>query len=246
MDQDKSPGRMIAIGDIHGCHDALRAILDAIRPQPEDTIVTLGDYIDRGPNSRDVVEQLMELSNTCELVTLMGNHEVMLLMALNGPAERNLWLSVGGQETLESYRTHAELANVSTESAVDATDPADWADVIPSRHLEFFEACALAYETETHIFVHANYLADQPIAEQNEEVLLWHHLIPKQIPGPHISGKTVIVGHTPQHDGEVLNLRHLVCIDTYCFGDGWLTALEVNSGEIWQADQFGNLRGSRD
>ena len=82
--------RTIAIGDIHGCSAALDALLNAIRPRPEDCIVTLGDYINRGPDSRGVIERLIELKDRCRLVPLLGNHEEMLFEALadNPPFRR--------------------------------------------------------------------------------------------------------------------------------------------------------------
>ena len=114
-------------------------------------------------------------------------------------------------------------------------------DVIPQEHIRFFRSCALAYETETHLFVHANFEAQLPIDEQDEQVLLWKHLH-LGVPSKHVSGKVAIVGHTPQADGEILDLEHLICIDTYCFGNGFLTAFDVHSGETWQANKQGMLR----
>ena len=219
-------GRTIAIGDIHGCSEALRTLLKTIRPQGDDTIVCLGDYIDRGPNSRDVIEQIFQLRQQCELITLLGNHELMLLLAKDDAEQLGWWETCGGAATLLSYD--------------------DTIESIPESHFKFFEACPLAYETDTHIFVHANYEASIPMDEQNDQVMLWHHLDAGQIPARHISGKQVIVGHTPQVDGDVLDLGHLICIDTYCFGNGWLTALDVDSGEIWQANQAGELRADNE
>ncbi len=63
------------------------------------------------------------------------------------------------------------------------------------------------------------------------------------IPGPHESGKRAIVGHTSQKSGEILDLDHIVCIDTYCYGGRWLTALEVETGRLWQVDPHGHPRG---
>lgn len=76
--------RIIAIGDIHGCAKALKTLVDAIQPTEQDTLVFLGDYIDRGPESRGVIEQVMALGNHCTVVPLLGNHEEMLLGALAG------------------------------------------------------------------------------------------------------------------------------------------------------------------
>ena len=97
------------------------------------------------------------------------------------------------------------------------------------------------YETEHFFFVHANYDADLPLAEQKDEVIFWQH-IREFPPGLHVSGKTAVVGHTPQMEGEIRDLGHVKIIDTFCYGDQWLTALDVNSGMIWQANNLGELR----
>lgn len=228
--------RTIAIGDVHGCAEALAALVDAIQPTRDDTIVTLGDYIDRGPDSRRVIELLLELSQRCHLVPLIGNHEVMLLIAVGddepdgeetekqatGRASGlEFWKQCGGAATLASYGGSVES--------------------IPREHVEFIRQCGLAYETETHIFVHANYDPELDLPDQDQHVALWRHLS-MQVPEPHKSGKTAVVGHTPQMDGEILDAGHLVCIDTFCFGTGYLTAYDVATKTIWQADRSGTLR----
>src|SRR5262249_22206274 len=98
-EQYKDPmteGRTIAIGDIHGCSAALAALVRAIAPTPPDTLVFLGDYIDRGPDSRGVLEQVTALAERCTAVPLLGNHEEMVLAALEGPSELRYWLKFGG------------------------------------------------------------------------------------------------------------------------------------------------------
>ncbi len=95
--------RTIAIGDIHGCLAALATLIDTIAPGPEDTVITLGDYIDRGPQSRGVLDRLIALSRRCQLVPLQGNHEEMLLDALRDSTLLRRWLSLGGVDTLRSY-----------------------------------------------------------------------------------------------------------------------------------------------
>jgi serine/threonine protein phosphatase 1 len=217
------PTRTIAIGDIHGCSAALDALLDAIKPRPGDTIVTLGDYINRGPDSRGVLDRLIELSHQCRLIPILGNHDQMLLDVRTGMYPIFWLLDIGGTTTLDSYGPGRDL------------------DLIPDDHYEFMGRCHDFHETETHIFVHANYFPDVLMAEQHAGMLRWESLR-NMTPGPHDSGKTVVVGHTSQKGGEVLALGHLVCIDTYCYGGGWLTALDVGTGEVWQADRDGNLR----
>ncbi len=80
-----------------------------------------------------------------------------------------------------------------------------------------------------------------PLDQLPREVLLWESL-KRHVPAPHISGKVAIVGHTAQKSGEVLDLGHLKCIDTWCYGDGWLTVLDVETGRLWQASKTGLLR----
>src|SRR6516225_5447385 len=93
---DSAPnGRTIAIGDVHGCAEALAALIQAIQPGPDDQIVTLGDYIDGGPDSCGVIDQLLALSGRCRLIPLLGNHEEMLLAALEGRSELASWLHFG-------------------------------------------------------------------------------------------------------------------------------------------------------
>jgi serine/threonine protein phosphatase 1 len=215
------PPRTIAIGDIHGCSLALAALVAAIDPKPDDVIVTLGDYINRGPDSRGVVEQLIALGRRCRLVPILGNHDQMLLDALNS-RDYGFWFRHWGNETLASYEVEAP-------------------EEIPPEPIAFLTGCRDYYETATHIFVHAGYDPERPMDEQSERWLRWESLRDR-IPAPHLSGKTVIVGHTSQRSGEILDLGYLKCIDTYCHGGGWLTALEVSTGQVWQADREGRLR----
>jgi serine/threonine protein phosphatase 1 len=151
------PGRTIAIGDIHGCSLALKALVDAIDPGPEDLLVPLGDYIDRGPDSRGVLDQVIALAERCVLVPLLGNHEEMLLAALEGQSELRYWLKFGGTEALASYgyRGGPDLR------------PGDLRALIPGEHLDFIRQCRDYFETVGHIFVHAYYEPDRPLQEQS-------------------------------------------------------------------------------
>jgi serine/threonine protein phosphatase 1 len=215
--------RTVAIGDIHGCSTALDALLNAIRPRLNDTIVTLGDYINRGPDSRGVIERLIKLSHQCRLVPLLGNHEEMLFEALADSCRLDDFLGVGGDDTLDSYGPDRDLS------------------LIPDDHIKFLKSCLDYYETDTHIFVHANYYQDTPMDEQPVGMMRWES-ITDMTPGPHETGKIVIVGHTSQKNGEIFDSGHVKCIDTHCYGGGWLTALDVHTEEVWQADIEGNLR----
>jgi len=214
--------RVIAIGDIHGCLAALDALLEAIDPRADDTIVTLGDYIDRGPDSRGVVERLMELAQRCRLKPILGNHDEMLLELLDENRGFDGWLAFGGAATLASY---------------DCCVPEE----IPAEHIAFLRKCLPYYEIDDHFFVHASYYGNLPLDEQSALALRWEALRGR-VPGPHYSGKRAIVGHTAQKDGNILDMGYLVCIDTCCYGEGWLTALDVHNGGVWQADQEGKLK----
>ena len=218
------PGRVIAIGDIHGCARALRKLVELIGPQPDDTLVPLGDSVDRGSDSRQVIEELMRLREVCRLVPLLGNHEEMMLNFLDGRPQPDNWLLCGGDATLQSYRT------------------AGAAPEIPSEHIEFIRTWCDYHLTETHFFAHAAYHPEQAFADQRWQRWRWHSLR-DMVPGPHVSGKTAVVGHTSQKNGEILDVGHLVCIDTYCWGGGWLTALDTTTGQLWQADREGRVRG---
>jgi serine/threonine protein phosphatase 1 len=111
---------------------------------------------------------------------------------------------------------------------------------VPEEHWHFIEnVCANWYETETHFFVHANVAPDVPLIEQSHHMLFWEKFAD---PAPHISGKTMVCGHTSQKSGVPLNFGHAICIDTRVYGKGWLTCLDVMSGRIWQANQAGQYR----
>lgn len=221
------PGRTLAVGDIHGCSTALKTLLEAIDPRPDDTVVVLGDVIDYGPDSKGVIEQLIDLSGRCRFILIQGNHEEMILHVPEGHDNFNFWVRCGGDATVACYpgRPH--------NMPIDAA------------HFEFLQShCQDYFETDTHIFLHANYYPNRRMAEQSSQTLRWDFVKP-ELMAPHYSGKTVIAGHTPQIDGEVLDLGFLVLLDTDASRQGWLTVLEVRTGEIIQANERGEVRHSR-
>lgn len=220
-----SAGRTLAIGDIHGCRAALEALLEIVQPGRDDTIVLLGDYVDRGPDSRGVVDRLLELERSCRLIALLGNHEQMLLDAAERPDTLASWLMFGGLETLNSYGVSRDEYG---------------GDSIPQAHRDFFaKRCHDWQETESHIFVHAGVEPRLPLEQQQVEALRWDKLRDR---GPHVSGKTVICGHTRQFSGTPLDLGHTICIDTWVYGEGWLTCLDVATRRYWQTNQRGESR----
>ncbi len=216
--------RTLAIGDIHGCSTALRTLLDAVQPGAEDLLVTLGDYVDRGPDSRGVIDTLIDLETRTRLVALTGNHEILLFEALAGTVGLADWEAIGGRQTLRSYGGAALTL-----------------DLIPEAHREFLgERCRRLHETATHIFVHANLNAMLPLDEQSDDWLFWTRFADAY---PHVSGKTMICGHTAQHSGLPARLPQALCIDTRVYHpDGWLTCLDVEAGTFIQANERGQLR----
>lgn len=214
--------RLLAIGDIHGCSTAFDNLLEAVGLQQEDQLITLGDYVDKGPQTRGVLERLLELYENHQLIPLTGNHEIMMLEARKGGRSQEFWLSKGGDKTLDSYSQMNEIKTL---------------DNIPNEHWNFLKNSCLAwYETDTHIFVHANAAPHLPMAQQSPDELFWQKFSPRD---PHDSGKILICGHTSQKDGRPINLVHRICLDTWVCGNGWLSCLDVDTGKIWQTNQQG-------
>jgi len=216
--------RTLAIGDIHGCCAALETLFDAAQVTPDDFLVFLGDYIDRGPESKAVVSLLIKCSQEQNAITLRGNHEVMILSAREDPLQAKLWSSYGGDEALRSYGAgYSEV----------------WQDFIPDEHWKFYEQTRPWFETETHIFVHATVLPDLDMRDQPDYVLYWERFNESL---RHRSGKIVVCGHTPQHSGWPTRGACSVCIDTGVNSGKWLTCLDVDSGSFWQANESRMLR----
>lgn len=195
------------IGDIHGCLEPVQRLLDKVRPRAEDALVFVGDYIDRGPQSRQVVDFLLALPLQCTF--LMGNHEQMLLRFLAGEGEEH-FLSNGGEATLVSY----------------GGDPQD----IPASHLRFFHTLKQTYETPEFLVVHAGIRPMVPIEAQDPHDLVWirHEFFDFVGTFP----KPVIFGHTPLR--RVMLAADRIGIDTGCVYGNKLTCLTLPSREITQ------------
>jgi serine/threonine protein phosphatase 1 len=212
--------RRFVIGDIHGCSRALAAILDEISPDLDDLLIFLGDFVDRGPDSRGVIEMMLGLNRHTRVVPLLGNHEIMLLSVLGNPAATDHWLRSGGDATLASYR--GDIAQ------------------IPESHRHFFRSLRPYFETPHEIFIHAGYHPQLPLDQTDDTIRFWNH--PLIWPAPHFSGKRAYLGHTPQMDGKVLDIGHIVFLDTYCFGGGWLTAMNLDTFDLVQASMHGKVQ----
>lgn len=215
--------RTIVFGDIHGCVHALDALLDAIKPTSDDLLVFLGDLVDKGRDSAAVLERLIQLSAQCTVKLIQGNHEELMFAARESEGTLRYWENCGGVATLNSYKFGAQLSDV------------------PETHWALLRSCHPYFETDSFIFTHANYQSDLAMADQQPHDLRWAILEP-DLAKPHFSGKTVVVGHTEQKNSEILDLGFIICLDTACWKYGWLTALDVNSRQYWQASRWGVLR----
>jgi diadenosine tetraphosphatase ApaH/serine/threonine PP2A family protein phosphatase len=215
-----SDGSLFAVGDVHGCLRELEALLGALPLQPQDTLVFLGDYIDRGPSSSAVVERLCGLRRERpDTVFLRGNHEDMCLAFLGRDGRHGAaFMGNGGDRTAASY-------------GVAADDAAALERAMPAAHLHFIEATRASYEHGRYLCVHAGVRPDVPLAEQETSDLLW--IRTEFLQTCHGLDRTVVFGHTPL-EHVLIDLPHKIGIDTGCVYGGCLTAAELPAGRLYQ------------
>lgn len=206
--------RIIAIGDIHGEIKKLEILFEKLinnhNLSKDDQIIFLGDYIDRGYCSREVIDFIINLKKSYNVVCLKGNHEEFATYALQNPNSNmaHSWLMNGGMATLKNY-------NLDIEQMFDV-------------HGEFFKDLKTIHETENHIFVHGYLNSSQDVENQDVHMCLWGRFDDIK---PHKSNKTVVVGHTIQ-EWEPLDLGYKICIDTGSFcTDGCITALLIDGNK---------------
>ncbi len=218
------PLEKIAIGDIHGCIKTLEALLHRLVGVFGDSreYIFLGDYVDRGPDSKAVVDMLLDFSKTHPCVFLRGNHDAMFM---NSYSKRDLldWFDYGGDATMESYQK------------------GDPDTKIPTHHLQFFADTRLYYDTPNWLFVHGGMPPHQTISEALEDEsqyssFLWRrdHIVEED----NIWEKTVVFGHTPTRTPLVG--KNMIGIDTGCVYPhfGKLTALLLPEMEFIQQQRL--------
>lgn len=208
-------GKIFVIGDIHGCLQKLKNLISGIDIDGKlDTVVFLGDYIDRGPDSRGVVQYILDFKNEKKNVfCLMGNHEDLFLYYLSYGLYETAFLFNGGHSTLVSYNFPRVIED------------------IPRRHQYFFNSLLLYYEMEDYIFVHAGLRPGVPLEKQDKYDLLW--IRNEFIESDYDFGKTVVFGHTG-FSGPLF-LENKIGIDTGAVFGGRLTCLELPGKRIYQA-----------
>lgn len=209
-----APGaeRIFAVGDIHGNYEKLVSLLAELPwNRTEETLVFLGDYIDRGKNSKDVVEYLINLRKEAKCIFLLGNHEKLLLdyYASGSDYDLKLWRSFGGWQTIENYTKGSGV----------------WGrpSFLPASHLAFFRRLQPYYETRDYIFVHAGLRDGLHPSMQPLDDLVWTRK--SFVETNHSFGKTIVFGHTPMRSPYVSAGK--IGIDTGAGYGNVLTAVEL-------------------
>jgi serine/threonine protein phosphatase 1 len=211
--------KIFAIGDIHGCLGKLERLISNINADPQnDTIVFIGDYIDRGSGGREVVDYVIRLAADYKnVVCLLGNHEYMLLRYLDGQDEE-MYLSNGGSATLFDYAI-----------SLSAT-PRERKAKIPRGHLIFFESLLEYYQTDDYFFVHAGLKPGLVLNRQTIHDFLWVRR--EFIDTDYDFGKMIVFGHTPL--SYPLIMPNKIGIDTGAVFGGKLTCVELPAVKIYQ------------
>lgn len=222
--------RIYAIGDIHGCLDELNALMAHIATDmasldgKDAQLIFLGDYVDRGPDSKGVIERLLDVQDEYDdVIFLKGNHEAAMLDFISAPEDMADWLDWGGRETLKSYGAPHDLKTPRTEAA------AELYSAMPPEHLDFIHSLSLYHQTENYLFVHAGLRPGRPLAEQREEDLLWirkrfHNAAAHERPE-----QTVVHGHQP--GSKPVNSDWRICVDTGVYYSGNLTAVVLENDD---------------
>lgn len=204
--------RLLAIGDIHGCLDRLQNLLTQVDPQPQDQLVFLGDYVDRGPDSCGVIDFLIVLAEKFPTtIFLRGNHEQMFLDFLTADLGYGFLIN-GGQDTIDSYERRRSFPP-------------------PREHLDFLNNLQLYWETDEYIFVHAGLRPGIALQEQSSNDCLW--IRREFMESSYDWGKTVVFGHTPQ--SEPLLTESRIGLDTGAVYGGRLACCDVERREFWFA-----------
>ena len=218
-----------AIGDIHGRHDSLFCLFAKLKAYEEKQhnlvqYVFLGDYIDRGPDTKQVIDTILEWRTHHECIFLLGNHEASLLQFLDEPIQNAEWLNYGGIETALSYGIRAPIGRLSNSQIIALS--AELKNALKEEHLAFFKNLELSYESGDYLFVHAGVYIDRPLSQNDEQSLLWMR-------EPFLSSKTlfdrvIVHGHTITQNFEPEIRANRIGIDTGSYLNGKITALLID------------------
>jgi len=216
--------RLIAFGDIHGCFHTIKELINQVNPTQRDALIFLGDYIDRGNMSYEVIDYLIDLSSQFNCVFLKGNHEDMLLKGLrdNDYENARIFMLNGGDATLKSYRKALDIK--------DARQSVFFED-FPQSHKDFFNNLKVSYEYENFFFVHAGIDPRYPLDDQVEEDMLWIRDDFLYYDGQVADGKIIVHGHTPMEPKNIKiyndKYKDRINIDSACVFGYNLTCVDV-------------------
>jgi serine/threonine protein phosphatase 1 len=217
--------KRLVIGDVHGHYTALSELLENIAPSQEDEVYFLGDLIDRGSQSAEVVDFVIKNNYKC----ILGNHEIMLLDAIGGehinPQVFHGWLQNGGNTTIASYGNQMP----------------------PPEHLEWFKNLPLYFDLGDYWLVHAGVDPRFPLEQQSSEQFCWIRRSFHDSIKPYFEDKTIIIGHTITFtfagvkSGQLAGGEGWIGIDTGVYHPeyGWLTALDLNESMVYQVNNRG-------
>lgn len=214
--------RFFIVGDIHACPQELESLLSSLLLTAEDRLVFLGDYVDRGPDARAVVDLLlgMQTAAVCHMTFLKGNHEDMFLDFLGYEGRYGeAFLVNGGHATIKSYGFTHPVAGQ------------DAAALLPPEHLDFYRALETVHVSEEAFCVHAGLNPRRSLGGQSDEELLW--IRQEFIFHPHDFPHTVVFGHTPHRD-VLFDLPYKIGIDTGLVYGGKLSCLEMTERKLFQ------------
>ena len=232
--------RIYAVGDVHGRSDLLERLLAAIdadckqRPIARPITVFVGDYIDRGPDSRNVLDLLLQWQQAHEAIFLRGNHETFLPRFLSDPGSLDEWRQYGGLETLLSYGLKPSINPDRDEQIRLATE---LADILPREHLDFLQSLELSFSCGDFLFVHAGVRPCVPIHEQTEDDLLWirDDFLTWEKPFE----RFVVHGHTPVSEPDLRPNR--INIDTGAYATGRLTCVVIENTDCYPVNRRGSV-----
>ena len=224
--------RVYIIGDIHGRNDLLNELLAVISkdsqnsPNIKKSLIYLGDYIDRGPNSKGVIDTILstQLPNVTP-ITLMGNHEQSMLGFLNDPEANSDWLKFGGAETILSYGVSIHPGTITAKILKETSESLN--RVLPDAHRQFLLNLKESYILGDYMFVHAGIDPKRSIKKQRVQDLLW--IRADFIEHSELYEKVIVHGHTIVSKTELYNNR--IAIDTGAYYSGILTCLSIEGQE---------------
>jgi len=209
-----------AIGDVHGCFETLRAMCEnALRFSETDTVIFLGDYVDRGPESREVLDYLNTLkTNGYNVATLRGNHDDLLVQGRFSAERARFHMMAGGAETLQSFGVNDHRS-------------------VPIEYCDMIDSMPFVHEEKDFVCVHASLNKNVPAPYQDFQTLLWERLTDDDVDN---SGRRVIAGHTPQTIDEIrerIDSGRKIILDAGCIypfksGMGHLCAMDLDTLKI--------------